>query len=125
MFDLRSYPNLKTKKLTSGLCNKHYIPGKQLSGGVFIVRCGIHATPMGFHFIPEMEGLSDFFSFLITRFDLKSLNGIIIVYDYGCGLAGYCWLRAWNIFKRVVFAIDDFHFGSHDCFYGCAYKAFR
>jgi len=78
-------------------CRKWYASYKTrgLSSGVCGVWC-IHGVCVGWHFMLRSEGRNDMFSALLCHWK-KAPE--IVVYDYACQLATYCYSREWNFFK--------------------------
>ena len=73
----------------------------------------------------ETESPNDFFSFLLTRVPEHLWPLIEVMYDYGCGLSKYSFIRYFKWFKWVIYFVDEFHFKGHVCSIGHSIKPFR
>ncbi|KAI0685749.1 hypothetical protein C8T65DRAFT_591917 [Cerioporus squamosus] len=94
-----------------GDCNKFYktYSRNKLAGGILVLWC-THAICLGFHTIPIAEGRNDVFSAIYTRFPVAPE---IIVYDFACQLAPYCFVREARYFMHTRFLIDEMHAHDH------------
>ncbi|TFK79209.1 hypothetical protein K466DRAFT_505942 [Polyporus arcularius HHB13444] len=94
-----------------GDCNKFYktYSRNKLAGGILVLWC-THAVCLGFHTIPIAEGRNDVFSAIYTRFPVAPE---IIVYDFACQLAPYCFVREARYFMHTRFLIDELHAHDH------------
>ncbi|KAI0778784.1 hypothetical protein BD413DRAFT_601469 [Trametes elegans] len=107
------YDNADTDVNTDdhGECNKFYksYPRNGLAGGILVLWC-THSICLGFHTIPVTEGRNDVFSALYTRFPTAPE---IIIYDFACQLAPYCFTREAEFFAHTRFFIDELHAQGH------------
>lgn len=94
-----------------GECNKFFktYSRNNLAGGILVLWC-THSICLGFHTIPVAEGRNDVFSAIYTRFT-KAPE--IIVYDFACQLAPYCFVREARYFENTRFLIDELHAHDH------------
>ncbi|KAI0373713.1 hypothetical protein BV20DRAFT_925594, partial [Pilatotrama ljubarskyi] len=94
-----------------GECNKFFktYPRNRLAGGILVLWC-THSICLGFHTIPVAEGRNDVFSAIYTRFPTAPE---IVVYDFACQLAPYCYVREARYFANTRFLIDELHARDH------------
>ncbi|KAF7792679.1 hypothetical protein EIP86_003777 [Pleurotus ostreatoroseus] len=94
-----------------GDCNKFYktYSKNNLTGGIFVIWCS-HSICLGFHSIPVAEGRNDVFSAIYTRFPNAP---DVIIYDFACQLAPYCFVREAQYFRNTRFLIDELHAHDH------------
>ncbi|KAI0370901.1 hypothetical protein BV20DRAFT_965977 [Pilatotrama ljubarskyi] len=94
-----------------GECNKFFktYPRNRLAGGILVLWC-THSICLGFHTIPVAEGRNDVFSAIYTRFPTAPQ---IVVYDFACQLAPYCFVREARYFSDTRFLIDELHARDH------------
>ncbi|KAK7685317.1 hypothetical protein QCA50_011680 [Cerrena zonata] len=95
----------------AGDCNKFYktYSKHNLTGGIFVVWC-THSICLGFHSIPHAEGRNDVFSAIYTRFPSAPK---VVIYDFACQLAPYCFVREASYFRHTRFLIDEMHAHDH------------
>ncbi|ORY30478.1 hypothetical protein BCR33DRAFT_841783 [Rhizoclosmatium globosum] len=105
-----NYPNLNEVVAGDG-CSKFYSQygTSGLTGGILIMCCP-HRFFYGFHFFNSYEGRNDVFSVLLTRFQKAPR---VVIYDFACGLASYCFAREPVFFKDTLFLVDKFHASNH------------
>ncbi|KAF9230279.1 hypothetical protein BU15DRAFT_83840 [Melanogaster broomeanus] len=94
-----------------GDCNKFYktYSKNNLTGGILVLWC-THSICLGFHSIPIAEGRNDVFSAIYTRFAVAPK---VIIYDFACQLAPYCFVREARYFQNTRFLIDELHAHDH------------
>ncbi|RDB17535.1 hypothetical protein Hypma_001242 [Hypsizygus marmoreus] len=94
-----------------GDCNKFYktYSRNHLTGGILVLWC-THSICLGFHTIPVAEGRNDVFSAVYTRFRQAPQ---VIIYDFACQLAPYCFVREARYFRDTRFLIDELHAHDH------------
>lgn len=92
-------------------CNKYYKTYSKngLTGGIFVMWC-THSVCLGFHSIPVAEGRNDVFSAIYTHFRTAPE---IVIYDFACKLATYCFTREARYFRHTRFLIDELHAHDH------------
>lgn len=92
-------------------CNKYYKSYSKngLTGGIFVMWC-THSVCLGFHSIPVAEGRNDVFSAIYTHFRTAPE---IVIYDFACKLATYCFTREARYFRHTRFLIDELHAHDH------------
>ncbi|KAH9856700.1 hypothetical protein C2E23DRAFT_940126 [Lenzites betulinus] len=95
----------------AGECNKFYKTYSRngLAGGILVLWCR-HSVCLGFHTIPIAEGRNDVFSALYTHFPTAPS---IVIYDFACQLASYCFVREAEFFSHTRFLIDELHAQGH------------
>lgn len=87
---------------------------RRLTYGVFIFVCE-HQKCYGFHIMREPEGRKDLFTILYEYMPAEVLNGLIIVYDFGCNFREYTLNREPMLFQNTQVFIDRFHYFNHKC----------
>jgi hypothetical protein len=103
----------KESQEEKAICRKSIQKGDDLTGGVMCFWCS-HRVCYGFHLIRNGEGRNDVFSPLFTRFPVAPR---VIIYDFACDLASYCWMREPHFFRYTQFIVDDLHHKGHK---GCS-----
>ncbi|KAL7281257.1 LOW QUALITY PROTEIN: hypothetical protein ACG7TL_004565 [Trametes sanguinea] len=95
----------------AGECNKFFktYPRNKLAGGILALWC-THSICLGFHTIPIAEGRNDVFSAIYTRFPTAPE---VVIYDFACQLAPYCYIREARYFANTRFLIDELHARDH------------
>ncbi len=118
----RVRPDYRTDTINSGknkkghdgeedvACTKNYAQFRGLNGGLFVAHCGIHPINLGFHVIPNCEGLNDCFSMMYCHY-LRA--PITTSTDFNCGGQGYAMRREPEFFSKTAFIIDQPHHQGH------------
>lgn len=93
------------------VCGKYYNTYKKpgLIGGLMVLWCR-HSICVGFHIIPTCEGRNDVFSALYTQWPTAPK---VVIYDFACQLAPYCFVREPQFFRNTRFLVDQFHATGH------------
>ena len=74
------------------------------------MRCAIHGFCLGFHIVPQSEGLNDPFSAIFCHFQTAPK---LMIGDFNCRLHTYAMMREPEFFEKVVFGIDECHCKGH------------
>ncbi|KAL7279771.1 hypothetical protein ACG7TL_006178 [Trametes sanguinea] len=95
----------------AGECNKFFktYARNKLAGGILALWC-THSICLGFHTIPIAEGRNDVFSAIYTHFPTAPE---VVIYDFACQLAPYCYIREARYFANTRFLIDELHAHDH------------
>ena len=103
--------DLAERKAGDTMCGKYYETYRKpgLVGGLMVLWCR-HSICVGFHIIPTCEGRNDVFSGLYTHWPVAPK---VVVYDFACQLAPYCFLREPHFFRNTRFLVDQFHASGH------------
>ncbi len=91
-------------------CNKNYSSFCGINGGIFKAHCGIHGINLGYHVIPNCEGLNDNFSYQYTHMDTPPISNST---DFNCGGLGYAMRREPQFFGKTIHLIDHIHHNGH------------
>lgn len=81
----------------------------KIIGYVWILRCLKHGIGLGFH-VGLNESPNDAFSAIFERFKEPPK---VMVSDWECNVAIYCWNREPEYYEKVVHAVDEMHGAGH------------
>jgi hypothetical protein len=90
-------------------CRHAFTMSNKKTGGVFTIFCP-HGICLGFFMLPQAEGRSEIYSFIMKHFVVAPK---LIIYDFACALEEYFLNRAPAFVKYTRFLIDRLHFFNH------------
>lgn len=101
------------------VCNKYYSSSRKngLTSGICALWCP-HGICVGWHFMSADEGRNDIFSSLFVHWKLAPK---IVIYDFACQLAEYCYVREFEFFSKTRFFVDRMHIKGHTCSSACSF----